>query len=106
MKLRNLLFILLAAGPGTSAIADDDRVKAAIGGGAGGAVGAVIGQELGDRNGAIVGAAVGGAVGAAIATDDDGKSNSEHHESAAEFARSGHPEGRHCPPGQAKKGRC
>ena len=63
-----LLASLLAAG---AALADDDKVKAAIGGGAGGAIGAVIGDELGDRNGAIIGAGIGGAVGAAIATDGD-----------------------------------
>lgn len=91
----------------SSAVQAGDKVEAAIGGGVGGAVGAVIGEELGDRQGAIIGAGVGAAVGAAIATDDD----SPRHEADRDGAVSvvavdrGHP-GRHCPPGQAKKGRC
>lgn len=95
----------------SAALADDDKVKAAIGGGAGGAIGAVIGDELGDRNGAIVGAAVGGAVGAAIATDGDDDHDHDHHHDGHHHDPQpvvhvhSHPE-RFCPPGQAKKGRC
>ena len=83
-----------------------DKLEAAIGGGAGGAVGAVIGDELGDRNGAIIGAAAGAAIGVAIATDDDKPSSREDAEVIREISSTGHPQGRHCPPGQAKKGRC
>ena len=88
--------------------AGEDRTEAVVGGAVGGAVGAAIGNELGDRNGAIVGAAVGAAVGTAVATDDDGdgKRNASVPVKVEVGAASGHPHGRHCPPGQAKKGRC
>ena len=88
----------------------DEKVEAAIGGGVGGAVGAVIGEELGDREGAIIGAGVGAAVGAAIATD--GEDDAQHSEAGdhqiivAVQEESPPAHGRHCPPGQAKKGRC
>ncbi len=108
MNLKHFLVLAVLLGCG-SAVADDDKVKSAIGGGAGGAIGAVIGDEIGDRNGAIVGAAVGAAVGVAIATDGSDehseKTVSHEHDDAAELARIGHP-GYHCPPGQAKKNRC
>ena len=111
-----LSILLLLLGSGSSILADESHEtlkKAAIGGGVGGALGGVIGAELGDRKGAIVGAAVGAALGATIATADGkaGESTelkvqpkvvvvveSDHHQK--------HPKGRHCPPGQAKKGRC
>ena len=98
-----------------TAVADDDKVEAAIGGGVGGAVGAVIGEELGDKEGAIIGAGVGAAVGAAIAIDEDEDKKDgvdvdvDHpHDVSVEIGvvESGHPKGRFCPPGQAKKGRC
>ena len=86
----------------------DDSVDAAIGGGIGGAIGAVIGNEVGGSDGAILGGALGGAGGAAIATDDDRDYRrddyryGDHHR-----AHDGHRgQGRFCPPGQAKKGRC
>ena len=86
------------------------NIKAAIGGGVGGAVGAVIGEELGDREGAIIGAGVGAAVGAAIATDgedDVQHSEAEDHQIIVAVQEELPPaHGRHCPPGQAKKGRC
>lgn len=94
----------------TGYVVADDKVEAAVGGGVGGAVGAVIGEELGDREGAIIGAGVGAAVGVAIATEE--KDEEERSESANNqvvvVAQDGtsHPHGRHCPPGQAKKGRC
>ena len=94
---------------GASAVADDDRVKTAVAAGAGAAVGSVIGDELGDRKGAIIGSAVGAAVGAAVVTDGD---DDHHHRSrdgvvvVAPVVSNGHPHVRHCPPGQAKKGRC
>jgi hypothetical protein len=97
-------FLLLCTGHSVA----DDKVEAAVGGGVGGAVGAVIGEELGDREGAIIGAGVGAAVGVAIATDDQ-KERSESADSQVTVAvrdEMSHPRGRHCPPGQAKKGRC
>ena len=100
-----LTLIALAATPG---LADDaDPKDAAIGGGIGGAVGGAVGAEVGDRKGAIVGAAVGAALGAAIATEDDGHAKRPNVEVVVtEPVAVGHPKGRHCPPGQAKKGRC
>ena len=86
----------------------DDKAKAAIGGGVGGAIGAVIGEELGDREGAIIGAGVGAAVGAAIATDGS-DADKQPEKDAPVIVVQGHEppaHGRHCPPGQAKKGRC
>ena len=86
----------------------DDKVEAAVGGGVGGAVGAVIGEELGDREGAIIGAGVGAAVGVAIATDDQEEpaESAENQVIVVVHDETSHPHGRHCPPGQAKKGRC
>ncbi len=82
-----------------------DKVEAAVGGAAGGAVGAVVGDEIGDRKGAIIGAAVGAAVGTAIATE--GNDKPEHHDGHGYGEAGGyHGHGYHCPPGQAKKGRC
>lgn len=92
----------------SSASSADDVVKdAAIGGAIGGALGGAIGAEVGGKEGAIVGAGVGGAAGAAIATQDDG----EHHDTAHRAEPDvvivpATPQGRFCPPGQAKKGRC
>lgn len=87
----------------------EDKVKIAVGAGVGAAVGAVVGDELGDRKGAIVGSAIGAAVGTAIVTQDG-------HDHAGEVkvvpvaveivVHDAHPKGHHCPPGQAKKGRC
>ena len=101
MKSLAIVVLMLIA---QSSLADDDKVKAAVGGGVGGAVGAVIGEELGDREGAIVGAGVGAAVGAAIATDED--KDGHAHGKIVVHAEPAHPHGRHCPPGQHKKGRC
>ncbi|MEQ8860929.1 MAG: hypothetical protein RIC56_19965 [Pseudomonadales bacterium] len=103
------VFVFSLLLPGAVALAGDDTVRAAVGGGVGGAVGAAIGEELGDRNGAIVGGAIGGAVGAAIATEDRDSGTAHvvretvRIETSVPGAR--HP-GVHCPPGQAKKGRC
>lgn len=105
---RSILITLLACAP--AAWGGDDRADAAVGGAVGGAVGAVVGQEIGERKGAIIGSAVGAAVGTAIATDDgngDHPNSAEgvHVEVGVGTAAAG-PPGRHCPPGQAKKGRC
>ena len=99
------ILIAAAALLGTQAALAGDKIEAAVGGAAGGAVGAVIGDELGDRNGAIIGAAAGAAIGTAIATsgDDD---NHKKGDGPAVVVVDDHPEGRFCPPGQAKKGRC
>ena len=100
-----LTLFILAAAPG---LADDvDTKDAAIGGGVGGAVGGAIGAEIGDRKGAIVGAAIGAAVGTAIATDENHSAKTSVEVVVTDTAApGGHPKGRHCPPGQAKKGRC
>ncbi len=84
--------------------ADNKTLDIAIGAG----VGAVIGNEVGGREGAILG----GAVGAAIGSGDDGGKRYSPRQTEAPIRhdvdeRSGRaPSGYHCPPGQAKKGRC
>ena len=90
------------------ATAGDLTVDAAIGGAVGGAVGGAIGAEFGGREGAIVGAGIGAAAGTAINTRDhaeggDGERYYRRHDHDAYHAP---PQGRFCPPGQAKKGRC
>ena len=103
---RKILMGLLLTAVGASAWAGD-QTRAVVGGGVGGAVGAAIGDELGDREGAIVGSAIGAAVGTAIATDDQRERRYDDRVRVEAGAGSGgHPSGRHCPPGQAKKGRC
>jgi hypothetical protein len=98
---------IVVAALGMPALAGDDTVKAAVGGGVGGAVGAAVGEELGDRKGAIIGGAIGGAVGAAIATEGDGKQrHADVPVTVIVDQGPAHPQGRFCPPGQAKKGRC
>ncbi|TDJ40458.1 MAG: hypothetical protein E2O54_07995 [Gammaproteobacteria bacterium] len=118
MKLQSLLFTigLLLGLP--AAASDNQTLDAAIGGGVGGALGGAVGAEVGGREGAIIGAGVGAAVGAAIATDDPSEAAEDHDhggmldgvEIHAQVGDAGHPvghdRGRHCPPGQAKKGRC
>ena len=107
--MRTLISIGLLTLAATTVQADD-KVKAAAGGGIGGAVGAVIGEELGDREGAIIGAGIGAAVGVAVATDENKSKNSNTQPKATPvivIERDSPPaHGRHCPPGQAKKGRC
>ncbi len=122
LRLSVLMLLLGSAG---SILADDsDSAKitkeAAIGGGVGGALGGAIGAELGDRKGAIIGAAVGAAIGATIATEGgsiatEGGTTGHtanlklHPEIVVVIPHDEadhHPNGRHCPPGQAKKGRC
>ncbi len=84
--------------------ADNKTLEAAVGAG----IGAAIGNEVGGREGAIVGGAVGAAIGTS-GHDDTNRpthqpSTSVHYE--VEQKKGGHPSGYHCPPGQAKKGRC
>lgn len=112
MNIRHLILLTaIFSGP---IAADDSTLDAAIGGGVGGAVGAAIGNEAGGREGAIAGGAIGAAVGTAITTKDSASSSSDN-KVAKEPAMTGyhpapgsgaHPGSRHCPPGQAKKGRC
>lgn len=105
--MKPILAACLGATMSAVALADSSTLDAAIGGGLGGAAGAAIGNELGGRNGAIIGGAVGGAAGAAIATDDAAPQQ-PHRDTPVrrDYRRgTGHPY-RHCPPGQAKKGRC
>ncbi len=104
IRILTLAGLLSAAVPTTFA-ADRDTVKTAVAAGVGGAVGAVVGEELGGRKGAIVGAATGAAIGAAVVTD----SHHDHHsgERVIVVTEPDHRHYRkHCPPGQAKKGRC
>lgn len=115
LRLTVLMLLLGSAG---SILADDsDSAKitkeAAIGGGVGGALGGAIGAELGDRKGAIIGAAVGAAIGATIATEGGTTGHTANLKLHPEIVvviphdeADHHPKGRHCPPGQAKKGRC
>ena len=106
--LSTVVFLCLTS---AAAFAEDQTKDAAVGGGVGGAIGGAIGAEIDGRNGAIIGAGVGAAVGAAIATEDD-KTRAHHNGNThAEVPLSysvgtGHPNGYHCPPGQAKKDRC
>lgn len=82
--------------------------ESAIGGGLGGAAGGAIGAEIGGRNGAIIGSAAGAALGTIILTDDE-RGDDQYHDVGPRIRNStgwGHPFYRHCPPGQAKKGRC
>jgi hypothetical protein len=103
--MHKVILLLSLAGAAQLACADE-KVEAAIGGGVGGAVGAVIGEELGDRQGAIIGAGVGAAVGVAVATGRENPDSSEKSNGAVVASVDGHHPARHCPPGQAKKGRC
>jgi len=87
--------------------ADNSTLDAAIGGGIGGATGAAIGNEVGGRDGAIIGGAIGAAVGTAVTTNEDSHRVAPPVETHYQYnsPRRGH-SGKHCPPGQAKKGRC
>ncbi len=79
----------------------DDKVKTAVG--------AIVGDEVGDRKGAIIGSAIGAAVGTAIVTQDGHDHASDVNVVPIDVeivVHKEHPKGRHCPPGQAKKGRC
>lgn len=110
MRFPGIFIVGLLYGAAVPSWADEvDRADAAIGAGVGGAVGAVIGAELGDRNGAIVGSAVGAAIGTAIATEqptDDGQTIVIEVQPQPVVVIQHSNNERHCPPGQAKKGRC
>ncbi len=109
MNSKVLPFLCVLLITSSVSLADDEKTKVAIGGGVGGAIGAVIGEEIGDREGAIIGSALGAAIGTAVATQESGSeeaiSGSSHVEISVNSQKK-HPKSRHCPPGQAKKGRC
>jgi len=86
-------------------LADDQVKDAAIGGALGGALGGAVGAEVGGKQGAVIGAGVGAAAGAAIATDD-GDNHHHHQADVPSTVLIAPAQGRFCPPGQAKKGRC
>ncbi|SFI64171.1 glycine zipper domain-containing protein [Nitrosomonas sp. Nm34] len=121
MKLKYFFLALALAAVEVSA--DNSTLDAAIGGALGGAAGAALGNEIGGRNGAIIGGAVGAGVGSAITTDDDHRhaSRKNPYYSAPpggqyynappsgvrhQYNHYDYDRGYHCPPGQAKKGRC
>jgi hypothetical protein len=104
--------MLLTLTLATAAGADDQSLRAAVGGGVGGAAGAYVGSELGGRTGAIVGGAAGAAAGTAIATEGGSAHDGPGFHGVRPpppapyyYPYGGHPS-RFCPPGQAKKGRC
>lgn len=108
MKRASLTILVALLAVPLGAWSDDLTTDAAIGGGVGGAVGGAIGAQVGDREGAIIGSAVGAAVGTAIATEgesDHGHSGIPAGEVTSTHIKQ-HPHTHHCPPGQAKKGRC
>jgi len=94
--------------------ADNSTLDAAIGGAIGGAAGAALGNELGGRSGAIIGGALGASAGTAITTDQEDYRHrapiGDHYDNYPRHAYPVYPNninpGYHCPPGQAKKGRC
>lgn len=116
MGIRTIAFVVVLAASAPTAAGDNLTRDAAIGGGIGGALGGAVGAEVGGRKGAIIGSGVGAAVGTAVATEGHDDHHDHHHDggvvpdSLEIHAHAGHPvghdRGRHCPPGQAKKGRC
>jgi hypothetical protein len=72
MKKAFQALVLVAALPATAAVADDQSVRAAVGGGLAGAVGGYLGSELGGRSGAILGSGLAAALGSAVATEGFG----------------------------------
>ncbi|MCI0653129.1 MAG: hypothetical protein L0Y39_01435 [Methylococcaceae bacterium] len=103
-----LMFCVCLMAPALSNAEHDNMTgKAAIGGGVGGAAGGAIGAEIGGREGAIIGSAAGAALGTAVTTDGSRRPAPSHdYDGYYSAPRGGHPYYRHCPPGQAKKGRC
>lgn len=103
----NLKYFLLALSLVAIEVnADNSTLDAAIGGAIGGAAGAAIGNELGGRDGAIIGGALGAAAGVAVNTDQEARYAAPPR---VHYEYSPYPQQRHehhCPPGQAKKGRC
>lgn len=98
MNIR-LLILTGALALSAGAQAGNSTLDAAIGGG----IGAAIGNEIGGREGAVLG----GAIGAAVGTSGSNSTVKPKGEVRYEIrSKEAHPEGYHCPPGQAKKGRC
>ena len=109
LKYFSLILILVAM----EVNAGNSTLDAAVGGALGGAAGAALGNELGGRSGAIVGGALGASVGTAITTDQDHRHSAPVGSQYNNYPRNAYPvypgnvnPGYHCPPGQAKKGRC
>ena len=109
----SLLTVLIAAccvAFSTPALADDEKLRTALGAAAGAAAGAIVGDEAAGRDGAIVGAALGGAAGAALASSPEANHGKGQKSATVSVTlqdqTSTHPRTRHCPPGQAKNGRC
>jgi hypothetical protein len=67
--MKRIFAVLFLAFMATATAADDQSVRAAVGGGLAGAVGGFLGSELGGRSGAILGSGLGAALGSAVATD-------------------------------------
>jgi hypothetical protein len=100
----SLLLAVLCSAP---ALAGNQSLDAAIGGGLGGAAGAAIGSELGGRQGAIVGGALGAATGAAVTTSGHREPEYVPYDPPPKrYYRSPPAPDYFCPPGQAKKRRC
>jgi outer membrane lipoprotein SlyB len=109
MKILRILLVASLPVMAQPALSRDLTIDSAVGGGIGGAVGGAVGAELGGRNGAIIGSGVGAAVGTAIATNDYKTEEQEPPQTKVEVnyrTEKKHPHTHHCPPGQAKKGRC
>ena len=107
-RLCSVLVLTLGCAFTSAAMAEDTVKDAAIGGAIGGALGGAVGAEVDGKKGAIIGAGVGAAAGAAIATQGDGDHHDGHKASGTVVAVpvEVEEEGKFCPPGQAKKGRC
>lgn len=90
---------------GTTALADNEGLNAAVGGALGGGVGGLVGNAVGGRTGAIVGSGLGAAAGAALSTRNQERYDRRPRYPEYEYRPSRYP-GYFCPPGQAKKGHC
>lgn len=110
MSIRLAILLAALVLPASATLAGDLHRDAAIGGAIGGALGGVAGAELGGRQGAILGSGVGAALGSGITTRDyrvDGvQERHRYRERNYHPAKHGRSQGRFCPPGLAKKGRC
>lgn len=110
MKYLRVSLLIALSSVSTISFAEHLIKDAAIGGGLGGALGGAVGAEIGGRNGAIMGSAVGAAIGTAVVTDKNPSDKAHKQPKPSHISDQpgygGQPRYRHCPPGQAKKGRC
>ncbi len=109
LQFMNFKYLILMMMLFTVEASANSTLDAAIGGGLGGAVGAAIGNEVGGNDGAIVGGAVGTAINTDRSTDNqrsETRVRSHTIETPVIETRPLNNNGYHCPPGQAKKGRC